>query len=108
MEDPKLIVETTIEIDNNGARRFVEKSTRPDPARGGRSDFVQIRRSRPVRENETPEQAAADSLAFTDDSQNYTRHSLHVGPPGLGGFSAYQTNFSDGSFRYKSYARPDL
>ncbi len=108
MEEPKLVVKTSVEIQEDGNRRFVETSTRPDPAQGGRSAFLQIRHSRPILQNEMPEQAAADSLAFTEESNDYTMHSLHVGPPGLGGFSAYHTDFPDGSFRYKSYARPDL
>ncbi len=101
MDEPELVTETGIETDERGARRFVEESTRPDPARGGRSAYLRIRRSRPIRDGETAQLAAADSLAFADDAAlDCTR--ACGGEQDGDRFTRLFNIFKDGSFFYQS------
>jgi len=109
LADDEPAEQATVEVETaeDGSRRWVEQRTRPKP--DGRSDSLQIRYSRAARDGETPEQAAADFLAFAKDRPRVpVTHMAIVGPPPLGGFSAYSGTYPDGSSFYSSYARPDL
>ena len=65
MTDLPMVVEVKIETGAGGVRRFVE-TTRTRPGEGGSSAVEQVRCSRPIRIDETGEQAAADSPAFAE------------------------------------------
>ncbi len=109
MREPVEKVETRVETDQDGVTRYVEQHTRP--WQNGQSNSLLIRTSRPMRDDETCEQAAADSKAFREDfspEEHVGRmHILFSGPSGLGKISAYSTKYADGSSSWQSFARPE-
>ena len=106
MEKPALVVTITIDVDVGGARRLVGRRTRPDARNGGRTGFLQIRRSRPIRDGESPEQAAADSIAFADPGGSGRHLQWLIEGPGDTGLDCSSAEYADGGSFYRSVMRP--
>src|SRR4051794_26078505 len=99
MEQPPVVIETSVATEKDGATRFTEKQTRPGP--DDRSDWLLMRTSRPIRDDETCEDAAADSMAFSPEASRPPHNHYHFGGL-LEGVTAYSCEFPDGSSRYVS------
>ena len=98
MENPKFETKTCVEVDDHGTRRVVETRKKNDPC----ATWIEQLTSRPIRAGETPEQAAADSIAFAQDNTS-SESRVVVGAGGL----SVSTEFPDGSSSYLSFAKPD-
>ena len=98
MGHPEFETMTCVNVDDQGTRRVVETRKKNDPS----ATWIEQLTSRPIRAGETPEQAAADSIAFARETTSSESRVL----VGAGGLSVC-TEFPDGSSSYVSFARPD-
>ena len=98
-------VTTSVSVDKDGLTRLTE--TRREQREPGGGHHLEVRTSRPIRDDETCEEAAAESMAFSDKAVGETLPMFIIFGGLLRGVRGYFRTLEDGSTHYVSTGRPD-
>src|SRR4051812_6840473 len=97
-------VTTSVSVGKDGLTRLTE--TRREPREPGGGHYLEVRTSRTIRDDETCEEAAADSIAFSDQAGETPPMVIFYAGL-LRGVRGYYRTLPDGSTHYVSIGRPE-